>query len=62
MDNLVKIGIFMTDISRLQAFRDARNKFINMNFPPTSSLVQVCKLFRDDVLLEVEAMAVVPKK
>jgi 2-iminobutanoate/2-iminopropanoate deaminase len=62
MDNLVKIGIYMADISQLQTFRDVRNKFINMDYPPTSTLVQVNKLFRDDVLLEVDAMAIIPKK
>ena len=62
MDNLVKLGIFMVDISQLQTLRDVRNKFININYPPTSTLVQVSRLFRDDVLLEVEAMAIIPKK
>ncbi|MBZ5856834.1 RidA family protein [Flavihumibacter profundi] len=62
MDNLVKIGIYMVDISQLQAFRDVRNNFINIKYPPASTLVQVSKLFRDDVLLEVDAMAIIPKK
>ena len=62
MDNLVKIGIYMTDISQLPTFRDVRNKFINISYPPTSTLVQVSKLFRDDVLLEVDAMAIISKK
>jgi enamine deaminase RidA (YjgF/YER057c/UK114 family) len=62
MDNLVKIGIYITDISRIQDFRNARDKFINVKQPPASTLVQVSKLFRDDVLVEVEATAVIPKK
>jgi len=62
MDNLVKIGIYLADISQLQAFRDARNKCINMDRPPASTLVEVSRLYRDDVLLEVEAMAIIPKK
>ena len=62
MDNLVKIGIFMVDISQLPTLREVRNKFININYPPASTLVEVSKLFRDDVLLEVEATAIIPKK
>lgn len=62
MDNVVKLGIFVTDVSQIQTFRDTRNKFINIKNPPASTLVQVSKLFRDDVLLEVEATAIIPKK
>jgi hypothetical protein len=29
---------------------------------PTSTLVQVSKLFRDDILIEIEATAIVPGK
>jgi 2-iminobutanoate/2-iminopropanoate deaminase len=62
MDNLVRIGIYLTDMSKTPLLRTARDKFINIQHPPTSVLVQVNKLFRDDVLLEVEATAVIPKK
>jgi 2-iminobutanoate/2-iminopropanoate deaminase len=62
MNDLVKIGIYLTDVAQLPAFREVRNKFINLSQPPASTLVQVNKLFRDDVLLEVEATAVIPKR
>jgi len=62
MDNVVKLGVFLTDVSQIQTFRDIRNRFINLKTPPTSTLVQVSKLFRDDVLIEVEATAIIPKK
>ncbi len=62
MDNIVKTDIFMLDVSQIQAFRDVRNKFINLKNPPTSTLVQVSKLFRDDILIEIEATAIIPKK
>jgi 2-iminobutanoate/2-iminopropanoate deaminase len=61
MDDIIKLGIYTTDISQMQAFRDARDKFINLITPPTSTLVQVSKLFRGDVLIEVEATAIIPK-
>jgi 2-iminobutanoate/2-iminopropanoate deaminase len=62
MDNIIKIGIYMVDLSQIQNFRDVRDRFINMKNPPASTLVQVSKLFRDDVLVEVEVTAVIPKK
>lgn len=62
MDNLVKLGYFVTDISQIQTIRDVRNRFINTQHPPASTLVQISKLFRDDVMIEVEATAVIPKK
>jgi 2-iminobutanoate/2-iminopropanoate deaminase len=62
MENVIKLGVYMTDVSQIQNFRDVRNKFISNRNPPTSTLVQVSKLFRDDVLIEIEATVVVPKK
>jgi len=62
MDHIAKLGIYMLDVSQIQAMRDVRNKFINVDHPPASTLVQVNKLFRDDLLIEVEATAIIPKK
>ena len=60
MNDLVKISIYLTDISQLAAFREIRDQFINTKCPPVSTLVQVNHLFRDDVLLEVDATAIIP--
>jgi 2-iminobutanoate/2-iminopropanoate deaminase len=62
MDNLIKIGIYMVDVSQVQIFREVRDKYVNLKKPPTSTLVEVSKLFRDDVLIEIEATAIIPKK
>ncbi|MGG9963574.1 RidA family protein [Ferruginibacter sp. SUN106] len=62
MKNVVKIGIYMLDVSQVQAVREVRNKFINSENPPASTLVQVSKLVRDDLLIEIEATAIIPKK
>lgn len=61
MNNIVKLGYFITDISGLQNMRTIRDKYINTAQPPASTLVQVNKLFRDDVMIEVEATAIIPK-
>jgi 2-iminobutanoate/2-iminopropanoate deaminase len=61
MNDLVRIGVYMLDVTQVQAFRDVRNRFINQQTPPTSTLVQVSKLVRDDLLIEIEATAIIPK-
>ena len=62
MDNVVKLGFYLTNVSQIQAVRDIRNKFINMQAPPASTLVEVSRLFREDILIEIEATAIIPKK
>lgn len=62
MSDIIRLGIYTTDVSQMQAFRDVRDKFIDITKPPISTLVQVSKLFRGDVLVEVEATAIVPKR
>jgi hypothetical protein len=42
-------------------FRDVPNRFFNMSKPPASTLVQVSGLFREDILIEIEATAIIPK-
>jgi len=61
-DNLVKTGIFILDNANMTVLREIRNKYINIQKPPASTLVQVVKLYRDDLLIEIEATAVIPKK
>ncbi|WP_228408981.1 RidA family protein [Chryseobacterium ureilyticum] len=60
--DVVKLGIFITDISKTPDFRKVRDLYVNLQNPPVSSLVEVSKLFRNDVLIEVEATAVINNK
>ena len=59
--DVVKLNNYLVDMSQLPAFREVRDRFVNTAAPPASTTVEVRKLFRDDVLLEVEAIAVVPQ-
>lgn len=59
--NVVKIDMYVTDMSQLAALRAARDKYIDTKHPPASTLVEVSRLARDGLLLEVEATAVVPR-
>lgn len=62
MDNIVKLGYYLLDVGQIQTVRAIRDKFINIKNPPASTLVQVSKLFRDDILIEIEATAIIPNK
>ncbi|WP_406299533.1 RidA family protein [Embleya sp. NBC_00888] len=59
-DDVIKLTYFVTDIGHLPAVRAARDEFIDMARPPASSAVQVGALFLPELLLEVEAFALVP--
>ena len=58
--DVVKLTIFVVDVSELQTIRAVRDEFVDTASPPTSSLVQVAGLFRPDVLIEIEAVAYLP--
>lgn len=62
MNQLAKLTYFIRDVSKIQVLRDVRDKFVNTKTPPASTLVEVSKLYRDDVMIEIEATAVIPKK
>lgn len=57
--DVVKMTMYVTDISQLKALRAARDRYIDPKHPPASTLVEVRRLVRDDLLLEIDATAVV---
>lgn len=59
-NSVVKFGFYLLDISQIQVVRDVRNQFINTAQPPASTAVEVSSLFREGILIEVEAIAVAP--
>lgn len=61
MNDVVKLNIYFIDITQIPTFREVRDKFISTKNPPTSTAAQVNRLFRDDVLIEVEATAIIRK-
>lgn len=62
LGDVVKLNSYVLDFSHLAEFREVRDKYINVKNPPTSTAVQVSRLFRPELLVEIEAVAVVPKK
>lgn len=57
--DIVKINYYITDMSNTAELRRVRAQYLNMNQPPASTLVQVG--LGTGLLLEVEAIAVVPE-
>jgi enamine deaminase RidA (YjgF/YER057c/UK114 family) len=60
--DVMKLNFYVLDVGQIAAIREVRDTFINTAAPPASTLVEVRRLFRDDVLIEVEAVAVVPAR
>lgn len=58
--SLVRVTIYVKgyDISKLEGIRKVRDKWLNMKQPPASALVGVAELFHPQVLVEVDAVAV----
>ena len=57
--DVVKLNYYVLDATQAPAVREVRDRYVDAAAPPASTLVEVRRLFRDDVLLEVEATAVV---
>lgn len=57
--DVVKVNYYVTDIANTAELRRVRANFINMENPPASTLVQAG--LGAGMLLEVEAVAIVPE-
>jgi enamine deaminase RidA (YjgF/YER057c/UK114 family) len=58
--DVLKLTFFVTDMAFLPAVRQARDAYVDTARPPASSAVQVAALIRPELLVEVEAFALVP--
>lgn len=57
MDDVVKVNIFVTDILRREEVWKARREVFTGDFP-VSTLVEVRSLFPREILVEIEAVAI----
>ena len=58
--DLVKLTVFLRNMSDLAAYREARNRFFATVTPPAApavTLIEVSKLYGPDFLIEIEAIA-----
>jgi enamine deaminase RidA (YjgF/YER057c/UK114 family) len=57
-DNVVQVGVFMTDISQLRTYARVRDEFVNTAAPPASTALGVLAFALPGMLVEVNAIAV----
>ncbi|MFB7198242.1 RidA family protein [Streptomyces sp. NPDC056240] len=57
---VAKFTIYVTDVAILPEVRAARDAYIDTARAPASTAVQVAALYRPELMLEVEALAVIP--
>ncbi|MGC1526799.1 MAG: RidA family protein [Phormidesmis sp.] len=58
LHQVVRTRMFVTDISQWEAFGRAHQEFFG-DHPPVTSMIEIKGLIREDMLIEVEAEAVV---
>ncbi|WP_406100132.1 RidA family protein [Streptomyces sp. NBC_01013] len=58
--DVAKLTFYVTDIGFLPAVRAARDAHVDVKRPPASTAVQVTALVRPELLIEVEALAIIP--
>lgn len=59
-EQVVKLTYYLVDATQLPVVREVRDQYLNTRQPPASTAVEVRRLFREDALIEVEAVAVIP--
>lgn len=57
-DDVVKLNYFLRDVGEITSVRAIRDEYVDTEKPPASTLVEVSGLFSDDVLIEIEAVAI----
>lgn len=58
--DVVKLNMFVTDMGQLKALRAARDKYIDLNNPPASTLVEVKRFVKEGAMVEIDAVAASP--
>ena len=61
MDDVVKVTVYARNIEDLAKMADIRMEYFGKS-PPASTILEVSKLWHEDVLVEIDAIAVVSEK
>ena len=57
-EQVVKLNYYLVDATQMPVVREVRDEYLNPERLPASTAVEVRRLVRDDLLLEIEAIAV----
>ncbi len=60
-EDIIRTRIFVTDISKWQEFGRAHGEFF-VNHPPATSMIEVKSLIDPDMLIEIEADAIIGER
>lgn len=58
--HVVKLNFYLLDITQIAVVRGVRDRYIDTQRPPASTAVEIRRLVRDDLLIEIDAIAVLP--
>ena len=58
-NDIVKLDVMLTDINLLASFIQVRKDYIDQNKPPASTVVEVNGLVNPDLLIEIDAIAII---
>jgi 2-iminobutanoate/2-iminopropanoate deaminase len=58
MDDIVKVTVFVTDVSHFAAIHEVRAEYFTRDYP-ASTLVEVKSLVSPDLMIEIDAIAVI---
>ncbi len=59
-EHVVKLNNYLVDMTHQPILREVRKSYLSMAAPPASTSVQIVRLAREEGLLEVEAIAMLP--
>ena len=58
LDDVVRVVVYIRDMGDFEAIHEVRARYFTKD-PPASTMVEVSRLVNDDMLIEIEATAVV---
>lgn len=58
LDDVVRLTVFLTDMAHLPAVQEVRARYF-ANDPPASSTIEITGLVNPDLVIEIDAIAVV---
>jgi enamine deaminase RidA (YjgF/YER057c/UK114 family) len=59
-EQVVKLTVYLVDATQMPAVREVRDRYVDTARPPASTAVEVGRLALDGLLLEIEAVAILP--
>jgi reactive intermediate/imine deaminase len=58
--DVVKMTMYLVDMTQLPLVRPIRDRYVNTEHPPASTAVEIRRLAREEFLIEIDAIAVIP--